>query len=158
MSGVSCRRSFWPAFAFHHCARRCAPRVGIPSCPCSLLWAAMPCIARASFPWAGRARQARRSHEIGVSCSRAARALRSPPCGPRAPPVRRRRRLGGVRVIHVLHGWVVTVGCCCFLRSLFGGCLFLIVVLPRVRLARVMQSIWSTRFSTFAVCVRVGAL
>jgi hypothetical protein len=78
---------FPPAFATW-CVRRCN---------------AYLCTARASSPWAWRARQTRRSHGIGASCSELARALRSPPFGFRAPPVRRRRILGGVRVIHVPH-------------------------------------------------------
>ena len=78
---------FPPAFATW-CVRRCN---------------AYLCTARASSPWAWRARQTRRSHGIGASCSELARALRSPPFGFRAPPVRRRRLLGGVRVIHVPH-------------------------------------------------------
>ncbi len=78
---------FPPAFAAW-CVRRCN---------------AYLCTARASSPWAWRARQTRRSQEIVASCSELARALRSPPFGFRAPPVRRRRILGGVRVIHVPH-------------------------------------------------------
>ena len=106
--GICAHCSFQEAFSFGSSDRGRAGRFRgrIPVGPCTLPWAAVR-MARAWLLWAARARhlgRARQERErlaldIGV-------CLKIPSSGPAwfwAPPVRRRRHLGGVRVIHAPH-------------------------------------------------------
>ena len=80
------------------------PRGRIPLCRCSQPWAAMP--NGGSSTLMGRVGQtSRQSAGEGGVLLLSGTCLKIPSTGQEAPPVRRRRFLGGVRVIHVPQVW-----------------------------------------------------